>query len=526
MNLSQQYRRVMRLGAVSAMAAVVLSACGGGGGGTGGSSETPASRMGILTDDPIVGVLYTTRNGSTITRDGAGFRTGADGSFEFTEGETVSFKIGGVEITVPAVERVTPVTIAEALFPDDPAKRDNAVTNLSVLFQSLDSDGDPNDGKITVRSDVNVNGLGTQPSELLAALEKAPQTFATDLQSANAGNDKFNGATEGPVVVDPQAALIRFYRNELMGAWQASKFVEDAGVEVPTGLDTSGDVMSFDKGCQTDCELPGGRIKVAFLHHASYDLESSEPGASAAVGVLVYVPATESSPAEFRIQPLNRFFSTESGTSASSVEEAAEGGDEAALFASTLKIEGNQIVLTHPGSVGAPSKPKSIWSRLANQRDALGGAWVEILVPDDAGLTNIMDADAKAQLSFAPDVSGVFYYFLSPTRALISVTDIGNQFSDERNGTILVNYTFNAVNRELRITGVVFDGVTVNPEDPFVSVDDLWVLGPQTNNQTQVVVTDNAPSADPEDNEYLFRRILSLTESNGAFAQPMVQAQP
>lgn len=119
-----------------------LSACGGGDGGSaaptsGGGTTTPTMATGVLTDDPMVGVPYSTPSNPNGV-------TGADGSFQFQTGEMVTFNVAGVEISVEAANRITLAVIAESLFPNDEASRTNAVANIAVLFQTVNADGDPN----------------------------------------------------------------------------------------------------------------------------------------------------------------------------------------------------------------------------------------------------------------------------------------------------------------------------------------------------------------------------------------------
>lgn len=123
-----------------AAAISLLAACGGGDGG--GSTGATGSAVGTLTDSPIGGVSYRTSSGITGLTD-------ASGHFRYNPGDTVTFKIG--ELTLGAVTAsgsnatITPLQIAQALGGSE-AEQANRVSNLLVLLQSLDSDGDASNG--------------------------------------------------------------------------------------------------------------------------------------------------------------------------------------------------------------------------------------------------------------------------------------------------------------------------------------------------------------------------------------------
>ena len=126
-----------RLTLIASVAA--LYACGGGGGGntstvptTPGTTSVVGSATGILTDAAIQGVAYTTSSGVTGV-------TGANGSYNYNPGDTVTFTLGAVTLaTVTANGIISPFDLA--------AGNADKYRNLLVLVQSLDSDGNPNNG--------------------------------------------------------------------------------------------------------------------------------------------------------------------------------------------------------------------------------------------------------------------------------------------------------------------------------------------------------------------------------------------
>jgi hypothetical protein len=142
--------------------AAVLSACGGGGdGSSSGSSNgdssapsTPAGpqyKTGTFVDSPVKGLRYT-----TPTKTGL---TDSWGRFEYLEGETIRFTVGGIELgEAQGADKVTPFSLFEVLPPnkeeqivsallDNKAVRtlDKAL-NIAILLQNLDIDNNPENG--------------------------------------------------------------------------------------------------------------------------------------------------------------------------------------------------------------------------------------------------------------------------------------------------------------------------------------------------------------------------------------------
>lgn len=112
----------MALGSV-----IAFSGCGGG-----SSSSEPTSITGQFLDSAVQGLNYSCSSGSNGT-------TSANGEFTCDTGDTVTFSINGYEIgSVQAGTVITP----KNLYPNDSAK----ATDVAQLLQTLDSDGNPNNG--------------------------------------------------------------------------------------------------------------------------------------------------------------------------------------------------------------------------------------------------------------------------------------------------------------------------------------------------------------------------------------------
>lgn len=110
-----------------------LAACGGGG------SGSTVTSTGIFVDSAVAGIGYRTTTQSGVTN--------AKGEYSFLPGEKVTFFIGSIELPpVIAKGTVTPLDIAQTTDINN-----QIVSNILVFLQSLDEDGNPNNG-ITIPS--------------------------------------------------------------------------------------------------------------------------------------------------------------------------------------------------------------------------------------------------------------------------------------------------------------------------------------------------------------------------------------
>jgi len=195
------------------LAASQLAGCGGGGGGGGGNSTPPGSsspppggggnnpppggggndpgdsgnnpptaelNTGTFVDAPVAGLSYTTSSDINGITD-------ADGRYNYRPGDTVTFSIGNLVLgTVPGQGVVTPMTVANALVASTNTDPGTVAVNLLVLLQSLDSNGNPDDG-ITftpaIRDAVASNSIDLTASE--SAFTAALSTFVSSVSGAS-----------------------------------------------------------------------------------------------------------------------------------------------------------------------------------------------------------------------------------------------------------------------------------------------------------------------------------------------------
>lgn len=128
-----------------------------------------ATESGTLSDSAIVGVAYNTSSGVTGVTD-------VNGKYRFNVGDTVTFTLGTLALgTVIANGLISPIELS--------AGNANKLTNLLVLFQSLDSDGNAANGiNITAPTAAAVTGainLTTAPATFASAANTALQSAMT-----------------------------------------------------------------------------------------------------------------------------------------------------------------------------------------------------------------------------------------------------------------------------------------------------------------------------------------------------------
>lgn len=159
---------ILRPGTTSLLlsSVVLLAACGGGGSGstttttsgatdttgvpTGNTGDTVTANLatGRFVDSAVEGLSY-----QTATQTGT---TDSDGSFSYVPGEEITFSIGDIVLPeIRAEALITPLTVFSTGNIGDPR-----VINLSRLLQTLDADGDAENGlTITGSAVASATGL-------------------------------------------------------------------------------------------------------------------------------------------------------------------------------------------------------------------------------------------------------------------------------------------------------------------------------------------------------------------------------
>ncbi|MGJ7545867.1 carboxylesterase/lipase family protein [Variovorax sp. LT1R16] len=167
--------------------ALVLG-CGGGSGGGGFASVPPPAPdtqprlSGTFAGGPVTGLNYSGSVSGARTTD-------AEGRFQYASGETVSFSIGALALgSATGAESLSPLSLSEgAASPADPQ-----VSNKLVLLQTLDADGDLNNGiQITdpIRDTVSKHAPSIHFKQPSAAFRTSLAPVLAELEKADAFSD-------------------------------------------------------------------------------------------------------------------------------------------------------------------------------------------------------------------------------------------------------------------------------------------------------------------------------------------------
>lgn len=157
--------------------------------------EETGLQEGYLLDSAVQGVRYNNSNGSQE-------KTGADGAFTYFHGDRIEFSVGNIAIgnvqTPPPPSigfgdplgyRVTPVTLT----PNAENSDDHRVINRLIFLQTLDDDGDPENG-IKITDAVHVAAASSILDFTLPVDEFMSGEFAVLVNSLN-GNQAFSAET-------------------------------------------------------------------------------------------------------------------------------------------------------------------------------------------------------------------------------------------------------------------------------------------------------------------------------------------
>jgi len=203
--------------ALSLVLAAQLTACGGGA--IGSLLSSPAEKTtgeqantlltGTFVDSPVAGLAYVTSSGLSGVTD-------AQGRFQFHAGDTLTFRIAGVDIgTAASSATLTPASLAGG---DEDSAR---FSNLLVMLQSLDTDGDPANG-ITLSPSLPAD----QVRDIVALLDVNPFDFGDGgynvaLQNLAAGG-YIRSLEEAARHYENAMGLLDAFLGDAAGVWQAT----------------------------------------------------------------------------------------------------------------------------------------------------------------------------------------------------------------------------------------------------------------------------------------------------------------
>lgn len=242
----------VRLPLIASVVSALLVSCGGDDNGAASALTTGE----FLDSSAVEGLGY-----ATTTASGDASLTGktnAAGEFDFNAGESITFSLGGFELPqVQTASKITTVSIFNAVDASDPR-----VADLSRLLQSMDEDGDANNGitlPLTVESltsDTELEfGTNNFDAQALMVLSQVNGTQAplVDTETATAGLNE--GLVENEIISDecttahPLVGRTAELSNNAHGVSGTIKVLNDCVIEVTNfNYDGGGPAVYFYAG--------------------------------------------------------------------------------------------------------------------------------------------------------------------------------------------------------------------------------------------------------------------------------------
>ena len=327
--------------------AVTLTACGGGGSSSGGNGSTEPeapSKTGVFTDSAVAGIQYQTQPGNKSGK------TNAFGEYDYVEGDTVTFRIGDTQLpAVTATGRVTPADMADGNDAD-------VVTNVLRLLQTLDDDGNPDNG-ISISQQTLDDFIGKE-----VEVNQPAAAFETEAQTAI-----------GETLVTEEEAEAHFAASQqadLRGSWL---FKDDFG----------SNELSF---------LDGGRYIIA---HSNAD-DGDQEAATAEWGTYTWDPVS------------GDFSLTVSGES-----DGTGGLSDLSGETVTLQLVDNQFILTVSEELADDQFVENTvtFSAVESSTDSLVGAWY---LAEEGGAFNVLTILDSSRYTIAHNANEESYEGDSP----------------------------------------------------------------------------------------------------------------
>ncbi len=172
----------LRAGLAASLPLILLSLTGCGGSSSSDPDPAPVSRTGTFGSTAVSGLHYQSGDAATRTTD-------ERGRFLYTDNQKVLFSIGDLSLgEAPGAENVTVLGISGGAA----SANEPNVTNKLILLQTLDADGDLNNGiQLTeqIRTAVSTNADALNLEQSTADFSAALQALVTDLDNAGAFSD-------------------------------------------------------------------------------------------------------------------------------------------------------------------------------------------------------------------------------------------------------------------------------------------------------------------------------------------------
>ncbi|MDO6748245.1 hypothetical protein [Gilvimarinus sp. 1_MG-2023] len=378
-------------------------------------SSSESTLTGVFLDSPVANIGY-----QTDTLDGT---TNDDGEFQYIEGETITFYIGDLEFPgVTASSTITPLDLAGTTDSSSPA-----VVNIIRLLQSLDKDGNPDNG---IEIDDAANTVSVPVDFSVPVNEFAANSAVVNLV-ANSGSIR-------TTLVSQSVAISHF---------------EQTLVSEGVNFTHNSSVVGVWRNTQTDNDL------LAFVFFAD--------------GTYAHVEIDEQAPFEFTDEDSGMEWGTYALNTETGLVDVSQvfdnngdsgltsfsGGDKD-LF---IHVSGDVLTLDYDengnGSIGVGET--LLFSR--QQPEGLVGPWVNTTSKDDFLAFIFFDDDTYVHLEVdevAPfdvegEVSGMEWgsYSLNSDTGALTI-DIINNFNDD---TGLSDQDYDEVDHYVSINGDVLE---------------------------------------------------------------------
>lgn len=255
-----------------AFASLTLVACGAGGGG--GATVTST---GIFVDSVVAGIGY-----KTATQSGT---TNAKGEYSFLPGESVTFFIGSIQFP-PTVAKgtVTPLDIAQTTDINN-----QVVSNILVLLQSLDEDGNPSNGimipsvaasRATSAVSFDVSPLAFSANTTVIGLVANSGSVTKSLVSESSALSNFQNTLKG-LSIPFTSAPISKQAATIVTPEPASANCAQGGSKIDSGIDTNANgILDPEEVSNTSYVCDGARGPAGATGRNAMTNVSSEPAGS------------------------------------------------------------------------------------------------------------------------------------------------------------------------------------------------------------------------------------------------------
>jgi beta-glucanase (GH16 family) len=202
MHLKSNMRKLCQLTIIFPF--IVLAGCWGNGSGPSSTSDAKREVVGALVNSPVSGAEWASGDESGLT---------VNGDYPYTEGDTVTFSVGGITlgvdgVTVDGARTLTPVELTGSRTPVE-----QAATNMFVFLQTIDENSPNSDDGILISAATRLAFAG---QSLNFATDSV--TFTNDFQAL------LDAVLPGTTIVSEEDALGSFCEDTYLPAGGANTF--------------------------------------------------------------------------------------------------------------------------------------------------------------------------------------------------------------------------------------------------------------------------------------------------------------